>query len=156
VSHKPITIAGIAFQAPLRFTEGHVLSANEASALNSLLHREVGAKIKTQIEKLRKNGEEINVQAFQNILEDLSASHDFTTRSANSFDPIQREAFKILRPLVLNALKKKNIDIKTLPEGKLEELLVQALAKRPDIYDEAKRRANAIKDFAAASLGVEE
>lgn len=154
--HKPITIAGVTFQAPLRFGAGHSLSDSEAAALNSLLHREVGAKIKGQIEKVQKAGEEIDVQALQSVLLDLAASHDFTVKSVNSFDPIQREAFKILRPLLMNGLKKKGIDVKSISPEKIEELLHTLLLKKPDVYQEAKRRVRAIKDFAATTISMEE
>lgn len=155
---KAVIISGHSFLAPLRFSEGHVLTANEAAALNAQLHREVGSKIKSQIEKHEKEHGALtaeHVAKLQQVFHETALAHTFVSKSNNSFDPVQREAFKILRPMVLKLLDKKNIDPKTLPEGRMEELMLQALTKRPDVEAEAKRRASAIKELAADTIGVE-
>jgi len=158
---KPLTIAGVVFQAPLKFSEGHRISANEAAALNAQLHSDLAAKMRGAMAKAQKAvGEGVPLEAeavdkLQQQLRALAAVHDFSPKSANTFDPVQREGLKMIRPLVLNALKKKGMDPKTLADGKLEEILLAGLMKRPDIMAEAQRRVSAVKDLAGDLIGIE-
>ena len=155
-STKTLTIQGVAFQAPLKYSDGVTINSTEASVLNAAFHRDLASKLGPTIKAAKESGHELDMTALQDQLLAFAKTHEFSTgRSGSTYDPVQREAFKILRPMILNAIKKKGIDTKTLPDGKLEELMLNALAKRPDILEEAKRRASTVKDLADDAIGLE-
>jgi hypothetical protein len=144
---KSLTICGFNLLAPLRYTPGEPLGENEASTLNSLLHKDVAGKVKVLIEK----GEvaEGDIQAKFN---ELASAFQFTKQIRLGPDPVRKEAQKIARPLLEKALAKRGTDISQFSEDKLAPLFDQIFAKRPDIIEEAQRRILAIKDFASSAL----
>ena len=154
---QPITISGVVFEIPPKHKEGDVLSSAEAAALNQVFFSDMSAKIKPLIVKAQKasGSLEISPEVRDDINAKLSEaikSHSYVQRSTNSYDPVQREAFKILRPIVKNALIAKGLDPKTMSEAKLEQTMLGVLEKRPDILAEAKRRIEAISSVAGDLL----
>ncbi len=152
MSH-PITISGVVFEIAHKYSEGHQLTSDEASALNSLFFSGLNSKLKPLVVKAQKASSSLELD--ESVKADLSAklaefarTFTFTQRSGNSYDPVQREAFKMVKPQVLNALKQKGLDPKSLAEGKLEEIMLQLLSKRPDIMAEARRRIEAVTSIA--------
>lgn len=152
MSH-PITISGVVFEIAPKYSEGHQLTSDEASALNSLFFSGLNSKLKPLVVKAQKASSSLELD--ESVKADLSAklaefarTFTFTQKSGNSYDPVQREAFKMVKPQVLNALKQKGLDPKSLAEGKLEEIMLQLLGKRPDIMAEARRRIEAVTSIA--------
>jgi hypothetical protein len=94
-ARKNITINDKPFTVPQPFAEGHVLTANEASALNQVLSENVRNNIAPRIKK----GEEIN----QASIDDYVAKYEFGIRSVSTTDPVQKE----MRKLAEEALNKK-------------------------------------------------
>lgn len=149
----PITISGVVFEIAPRYSEGHQLTSDEASALNSVYFNNLSAKLKPLVVKAQKAAGALDIPPdtkadLEAKLAEFARTHTFIQRSANSYDAVQREAFKMVKPQVINALKQKGLDPKTLPEGKLEEIMLQLLAKRQDIMAEAKRRVEALTSIA--------
>lgn len=94
-ARKNITINDKPFTVPQPFAEGHVLTANEASALNQVLSENVRNNIAPRIKK----GEEIN----QASVDEYVAKYEFGIRSVSTTDPVQKE----MRKLAEEALNKK-------------------------------------------------
>lgn len=152
MSH-PMTISGVVFEVAHKYSEGHQLTSDEAAALNSIFFSNLSSKLKPLVVKAQKasGSLELDESTKSDLLAKLAEfvrTHTFTQKSGNSYDPVQREAFKMVKPQVLNALKQKGLDAKTLPEGKLEEIMLQLLGKRPDIMAEARRRIEAVTSIA--------
>lgn len=150
---QPLTVSGVVFDAPSKYSAGHVLSSDEASALNSLFLSDLSSKLKPLIVKAQKasGSLELPPDAKADLdakLAEFARSHTFTPKSAHSFDPVTREAFKMIRPQFINKLKEKGIDPKTMAVGKLEAIMLQWLAKHPEVTAEAKRRVEAVTSVA--------
>lgn len=156
---KPLTVSSITFSAPLKYHDGCTINHNEAAALNALLHRDLAAKLKPEIEKARKASPtgEPDAEALTELQTKLTAfatNHDFSPKSANSFDPVQKEALKLVKPLVEKALIAKGFDPKGLNKVEFESYCVQALGKRPDIVEEARKRVNALRELMGDSTEI--
>ena len=142
---KPLTILGETYHAPLRYSSGHQCTAEEASALNALFHRDLAEAMRKAVEK----APDADLPA---LFDGLIKDHTFSRLPTAGFDPIRREAFKIATPKVLAALQRRGIDTKTLSEKEWEGFLEQALAKQPAFLAEAKRRVDALKEFTKSAL----
>lgn len=149
----PMTISGVVFEVAHKYSEGHQLTSDEAAALNSLFFSGLSAKLKPLVVKAQKAAGSLELDDGTKSdllakLAEFSRTHTFTQKSGNSYDPVQREAFKMVKPQVINALKQKGLDPKSLPEGRLEEIMLQLLGKRADIMAEARRRVEAVTSIA--------
>ena len=90
---QTITIAGSQFTVPLRYAEGHVLTAGEANALNQ-----------TYLENCRNNlsGRAKDGTLTQEIVDQYAASYAFGQRTGGfaSADPVESMALTIARKRV--------------------------------------------------------
>jgi len=170
VATQTLLIQGVSFIGPAPYAEGHVLTASEASVMNQTYGENLRNNFATKV----KAAKDLAVKATTGVegiepsdtlsAETLSAlAAEFAAyaaayvfhgkRTAKApLDPVGKEAHKIAKSLVLEALRKRNIDLKTLAEGKLDELIEGVLAKNPDIKAEAERRIAATKAVAADAL----
>jgi hypothetical protein len=128
-----------------------VLTAGEASVLNQVLGENLRNNFAAQVKKAKADG---NTDGLAAAFDAYAAGYEFHGRrpSRAPVDPVAKEAHKIAKSLVLEALRKRNIDTKTLPEGKLDELIGGVLASKPEITAEAQRRIEATKSVAADAL----
>lgn len=96
MSHT-ITISGKAFNVEPRYAEGHVLTANEASALNQ-----------TYFENLRNNfAGKAKEGADQAQFDEYVQSYQFGVRAAGgSRDPVESEAMELARESVRDAIRR--------------------------------------------------
>lgn len=160
--NAPITIKvqGMFFSFSPRYHEGHVLTAIEADVLNQTfgenLRNNFASKIRAAEEALAKDlpeGQEPRAfteeerTAFANDFSAYASTYTFKAPrvGAGPVDPIEHEANKIAKAIIVAHLAKKNIKASSLPEGKLTELVKGLLAKQPQIRDEATRRVEALK-----------
>lgn len=158
----PIKVQGMIFSYPPKYFEGHVLSAEEAAVLNQTfgenLRNNFASRIRAEMEKIEEAATAAGEtpRAFTQEEQDAFAA-DFTTYAATytfksprvgagPIDPVEREAHKIATALVKAKLSERNIKPSSLPEGKMEEYVKGALAKRPEIRDEARRRVEALQN----------
>jgi hypothetical protein len=148
-----LTIAGVALTLIGRFAAGHVLTENEASALNQTFAENVRNNCAKKVKELSEAG--TDVAAIQAVVDEYAANYDFGVRKATSQavsrDPVARRATTIARNAVTAALKAKGIDKKTLVEGKFDEL-VAAFAAKPDTIEAARRAIETEKSVATADV----
>jgi hypothetical protein len=147
---KPLTILGETYYAPLRYSSGHQCTAEEASALNALFHRDLAEAMRKTVEKVEQDTD------LTSLFDTLIKEHSFSRLPTTGFDPIRREAFKLAKPKVEVALQRRGVDTKTLSEKEWEGFLEQALTKQPAFLAEAKRRMDALKEFTRGALSDEE
>jgi hypothetical protein len=108
VQTKQIIIQGHAFVVPVPFSEGHVLSGGEASAMNQVFHENLRNNFASRIKKLEGDGA-IDISSLQNELDEYAVEYEFGVRqSATAADPVEREAMKLARQAVKAALKNAN------------------------------------------------
>ena len=166
-----IKIQGIYVDVKAPYAEGHVLTAPEAQALNQTRAENVRNNAASRVRKAREElnkllkelGEpeldekaELPNEVLEKLIQDIQTydeSYTFASRGTRQpIDPVAREAHKIAAASIRAALSAKGIDLKTLPEGKLEELVQSLLAKRPEITEEAARRIAAAKAVGEETL----
>lgn len=134
---QTITIQDVTFTIPAPYSEGHVLVANEAAALNQLLGENIRNNFAAKMKKAKEEGKTLG----QSDLDEYAASYSFGVRSGGGpkLDPIEREARILAAEQVKKLFKQKGIKIKDAEEsGKLEEFTTKLLEKYPAIRDQAK------------------
>lgn len=154
-----ITIQGATFVAPEPYAEGHTLTANEAAAMNQLFHENLrnnfAAKVKAALESVGGAVDQLDQDSLQSEFDAYATSYEFGARRAGTrvpADPVGREAVKIARKMIADALKAKGIKKDQLPEGRYDEMLEQ-LAKREDVVASAKSVVEATKALSGIDLG---
>jgi len=155
-----ITIQGIIFDTPSPYAEGHAINAAEAATLNQVLSENLrnnfSGTVKKALEQAEKDGSSVDVAGLQAAFVDYATNYEFHGKRPQraALDPVSRQAEKLAKDAILAAMRKNKIDTKSLAEGKMEELVEQLLAKKPEIREEAARRVEAAK--AVAIEGLEE
>jgi len=139
---QPFTVAGKTLSCPTPYTEGHVLTANEAAALNQ-----------TFVENIRNNmakkvGDCPDADEAQRLIDEYVAVYEFGVRRSGGpkGDPIEREAMAIAREKVREAIVAQGYKLKDFTAEKITELAQDTLAKYPQIRELAaenvQRRAS--------------
>lgn len=156
-----ITVQGLTFAASIPYVEGPTtLTAGEASALNQVrvenLRNNFASTVKAAKEEYAKannmaeedvTAEHLDAAALQAQFDQYDREYQFGIRRVGGGDsgrtPVEREARKIAREKVLEALKGKGIKLNTVGAEKMEEL-VSGLAANETIVKEAQRRVTQI------------
>jgi hypothetical protein len=151
-----ITIARHVFNVPIRYEEGHELTANEASALNQTYHENLRNNFAKKVEEVADGGTLSGDQlgALQEQLDAYAEEYEFGMRTGGggTRDPIMSEAMKIARDKVREALRKKNIKLKDVDASRITELAKKVLDKYPDIMVLAKQRVEEAQAAASGDL----
>lgn len=151
---EQITIAGEIFSAPLRYTEGHVLTAEEATALNQTLHGSLRNNFMKVVKKAQENGG-ADVTALQAEFDKLAAEYVFggaRRRVSSTRDPIMAEAINIAKSDLKVKLLEKGINPSQVKPTALTDLARQAITKDPNYVERARRRIEEAKAAASADL----
>lgn len=157
-SNQNVKIQGVEFVAPAPYEEGHTLNTAEAAVLNQTLAENLrnnfAAQVKAAKEQHGENLPDSVLAELQVAFSKYADDYEFHGRrvSRAPVDPVRKEALKMARAIVMGALRANKIDTKSLPEGKVEELVEAVLAKKPEIMDEAKRRVESAKSIASDAL----
>lgn len=112
-----ITIAGETFTVPMPYKEGHVLSANEASALNQTHSENLRNNFASKV-KLAKENKTFDLEMLQSELDEYAEEYEFGVRTGGggrSGDPVMSEAMEIMRDKVRKAIKKSGASLKDFP-----------------------------------------
>ena len=100
---EQITIAGRTFTVPTPFAEGHVLNANEASALNQTFHENIRNNTAKKIKEIE------DQEQAKAVVDDYADGYQFGVRSGGGGfrgDPVMTEAMSIAREAVRRGLQK--------------------------------------------------
>jgi hypothetical protein len=158
-----ITVAGQTFKAPQPYTAGHVLNANEASALNQTYAENLRNNFAGKVKEAQEAGT-FDLEVFQGRFDDYAGEYEFGVRTGGgrSGDPVTAEAMGITRDLVRKALQKAGHKLADVPAAKISELAKAQLAKTDDpktvqIMDLARSRVAAAQEITDIEIGsVEE
>ena len=149
MSHS-ITIAGKPYNVEARFAEGHVLTANEASALNQ-----------TFFENLRNNfASKAKEGADQAAFDEYAASYQFGVRTGGggSRDPIEVEAMSIARDTVKDMIRKAGKKLSDYSAAAISETAGKLLGhevKGQEIRELAKKRVAEMQSAAGQSVDLD-
>jgi len=154
-----LLIAGVTFEAPERFAEGHTLTAVEAAALNQTYYENLSNNFSPKVKKLKKNGDVIPEDLLAGIRAEFAQyANDYQFRgkalSKAPTDPIGAIAVKLAREKINEALRGKNIKKEDLPEGRYDELVNELALTNESIRAEAKRRLDAMNAISTDVLGL--
>lgn len=146
------TIAGNTFSIIQPFSEGHVLSSGQASALNQTFAENIRNNLAKKVAEAIEAGT-FDAQVFQGVVDDYMESYEFGVRTGGggrTGDPVKSEAMDIARGLVRKALVKAGKVLKDIPAKKITELasgvLAKGDAKAEEIMALARQRVEATKD----------
>ena len=95
---EQITIAGSVFNVPVRYEEGHELTANEAAALNQTFHENLRNNFAKRVDSRKENGElDSDVkEELQSELDSYADEYEFGgPRGGAVRDPVMSEAMKM-------------------------------------------------------------
>ena len=140
-----IAIAGINFQAPNPYVAGHALRENEAGVMNQTLHENLrnnfASTVKEAKTKAEENGGDVDTAALQTQFIEYIKDYDFGVRRAGGAriaDPVEREAMKLAREKVRQALQKKGVKPADVGAEKITELARGVIEKYPQYMEIAK------------------
>lgn len=152
---EQITIAGEIFNAPVRYEEGHELTAGEASALNQTFHENLRNNFAKTV-KDAKEGGSFDLADLQAKFDEYADSYQFGVRGGGggaARDPVMSEALNIARAQVRAALKKRGVKVSDVQAAAITEAAKKVLAKYPEIMELAKQRVREAQEAAADDLG---
>jgi hypothetical protein len=160
-----ITIAEETFFIPQPYAEGHVLTSNEAGALNQLFAENVRNNLASKV-KAAKEADAFDHDTFQaEVVDDYTSKYEFGVRTGGGGrigDPVQAEAIDIARDMVRDALRKKGYKLADVKAAQITELAKNVLAKgdatSEAIMTQARQRVEArraIADIELDSLEVD-
>lgn len=145
---EQITIAGSLYNVPMRYEEGHELSAGEASALNQTFHENIRNNLAGKIKK----GESVT----QAEVDAYAESYQFGVRSGGGGavrDPIMSEALRIAKKQVGDMIRKKGKKVADYEASAITGAAQALIAKDPQILELAKQRVAEQQALASDDLG---
>ena len=134
-STRTIVASGFVVNVPEPFTEGHVLTAAEAVALNQTFAENIRNGIRTKL-----TAEGVDAQA---VTDEYVAVYEFGARRGGSTgprkstDPVEDEARKLAGNAVKAGIKQKGIALKEVDPADLDRMISEALEKYPQIREKA-------------------
>lgn len=149
---EQITIAGAAFNVPVRYEEGHELTAGEASALNQTYHENIRNNF---AKKVKDAGDNPDLAALQAELDAYAAEYQFGIRTPGTGvtrDPVMSEAMRIAKKQIGELMKKNGKKIGDYEVSAINEAAKKLLARDPQIMELAKQRVAEQQSLASADI----
>jgi hypothetical protein len=158
-----ITIAGETFTAPQPYAEGHVLSGNEATALNQTYAENLRNNFASKVKAAQEAGT-FDLEQFQSEFDEYASGYEFGVRSGGgggrSGNPVLVEAMNIARELVRKAIVKKGLKLADYKAADISARAKAALDKgdatSESIMALAKQRVEAAKEITDIVLDSDE
>lgn len=150
---EQITISGHSFNVPVRYEEGHELTAGEASALNQTYHENLRNNF---AKKVKDAGEGADITALQAELDAYANEYQFGVRTAGvgvSRDPVMSEAMRIAKKQVSELIKKAGKKVTDYEASAINAAAKGLIDKDPQILEIAKSRVAEQQSLAQGELG---
>lgn len=158
---RTMKISGHEFVCEDRYAEGHVLTANEAAALNGLRRENLRNNFAAKIANLLKQNNiseptpEILAKLHE-MFEVEKAEYQFNVRrraagASEGADPIDKLTYSLARQLLTNMLKANGLKVKDVSEEDREALIEELIAGSPDIRKTAEAQYAQKQALKAAS-----
>lgn len=167
---RDLTVRGIILSAPLPYSEGHVLEANEANVMNQTWVENLRNNFSPSIVKFYadKNAwDEENekptrtltpneVAELQQDFDKYIEGYEFGVRTGGRtpLDPVMAQALQLAETQVKKAIKAKGMALSDLGREKIRSLAEDAVGKNPNFLKKAREIVEA-RNAAAAELEVD-
>lgn len=167
---KTIQIAGVNFDAPFKYSAGHVLTEVEAKALNQTRFENLRNNFASTV-KASQEGKEGAVPADQLAAKfaEYEAAYDFATPgtggTSRSLDPIEKEAINLARDIVKAKLASQGKSYNPPKDATDEQKeaykaqiagAVERVAAKDEVIAQAKKNvANRAKSIDAITAGLD-
>lgn len=154
------TIQGVALAVYAPYAEGHVLTPNEAAALNQVFAENVRNNFASTIKSRSEKSEPIDADTLQPMLDEYMKGYEFGVRRSGgvTLDPVEREAHDMIAKAVRDAIRKKGLALKDVPKEDIEARVAAVLAD-PEKGALMRKKAEAVvkarKQAAAEELGIQ-
>lgn len=152
MSSKTILIDGEGFEVSTPYAAGHQITEIEAKVLNQTRAENIGNNFRKAVKDAKAKGESLDAVRAELIAYDAAYAFSVGGMARVPIDPIEKEARSIASAAIKAKLKKTGRDIKSLPEGKLEEL-IDTVAAQENVRKLAKERVRAKQKVADLDLG---
>jgi hypothetical protein len=153
---EQITIAGHSFNVPVRYDEGHELTAGEASALNQTYHENLRNNF---AKKVKDAGATADLAALQAELDKYAEEYQFGVRTGGgggvSRDPVMSEAMRMAKKQLGDLIRAKGGKVSDYEPAAITTA-AKNLLDRPEgqaILETARKRVEEQKNLAAGDLG---
>lgn len=150
---EQITISGHSFNVPVRYEEGHEMTAGEASALNQTYHENLRNNF---AKKVKDAGESPDLGALQIELDKYAEDYQFGIRTAGagvSRDPVASEAMRIAKKQVGELIRKSGKKVSDYEADAIVGAAKALIAKDSTIMDMARARVAEQQSLASEDLG---
>lgn len=166
-----ITIQGLEFVVPVRYAEGHVVTANEAAALNQTYHENLRNNFANTIRAKKEElfgvkGEDGKVSIpddaalddeqlseLQSRLDAYAAEYEFARRTGGGrapADPVEKEALNLAKQAIRTALRSQN---RKADADTIEAAAKQLVDQNPLFRETARQRVEQQNAIAQGALG---
>lgn len=163
-----IQIQGHDFVVPYRYSEGHMLKANEAKALNQTLHENFrnnfAPTVKAKMKEIFGDNppedaklEEHHLAELQASLDDVAEKYEFNVRTGGGAvprDPVAAEAFKMALAAIKDSIRHNGGSVKEYDSDKIAEAARKLVAEDPDYTNAAEEIVARRQVLAAKTLGM--
>lgn len=155
IATKLKTINDIQFPITQPYSEGMVMGAAEARALNQTRSENIGNNCRAKIKEMLAEGK--SEKEIKKYVSAVDAEYVLTLTAARGvgLDPVEREAQKIARELIKQVLAQSGRKLTVPPEGETKESWdekvsaeVEKIAAEPDVIEAAKAEVKAKKERA--------
>lgn len=156
---ETITIQGHDFSVAPKYSEGHVLTSNEAATLNQTLFENLRNNFAKQVKDAKGEATELTpdqLAQLQAKLDEYASKYEFGVRVSAGprapADPVGKEAFNIAKEAVKNAIRKKGANPSDYSAAQIAELAKGALEKHNDAFMAKARQAIAERESLADDI----
>lgn len=126
-NHQDVLIQGKLFRAPAPYSEGHVINAAEAVALNGLLKENLRNNFAATMKRAAEG--EHPKQLNQHDFDKYASEYTFGIRQRRvAVDPVEREEYRLTEAAVKRALVKKGIKLKDVAEDVIAQHVKNVMA----------------------------
>jgi hypothetical protein len=167
---REVTIANHTFTVPAPYADGHVLSANEAAALNQLLGENIRNNMASAVKlaldgapavegKDGKPGKDAvppthdSAAAFQPEIDKYVAGYEFGVGSVRVTDPVEKETIALATQIVKDALAKKGLKQDKESVDRYVQQILGDDAKSGPIRAQARKIVDQRKKVGGIELG---
>jgi hypothetical protein len=150
---EQITIAGEIFNAPIRYEEGHELTAGEAGALNQTFHENLRNNFAKRVKDAKEAGS-IDMIALQTEFDKYAEEYSFGVRTGGGVvrDPVMAEAMVIAKGRIRARIKAKGLKQTDVAASAVTDGAKKLIAKDPTIMELARKRVEEAQAAASADL----
>ena len=120
---QPIQIQGVMFDCPAPYSAGHVLTENEATALNGVLSENLRNNFAMQMKRSE-------TPLTQHAFDTYAATYAFGKRATGSktvHNPVDKEERSLAKAAILASLATRGIKPRSVPADTLEAYITRAV-----------------------------